>query len=127
MHMIPCFERGQAGDNMYKLRVFGVHIKKGGNCVEGVSLDKTKNIYQACNVEVYSPLSRLATLKGPFCPSKHLVLLTFAMKLCQELTWQKRALRKTSILSPTERRLLPHGTTILRRYALILQMRGHVK
>lgn len=30
MHMIPCFERGQAGDNMYKLRVFGVHIKKEG-------------------------------------------------------------------------------------------------
>lgn len=76
---------------MYKLQVFGVHIK-GGNCVEAASLDKTKDIYQACSVWVGSPLSRLSPWKGPFSPGKHLVLLAFAVRLCQELTWQKRAL-----------------------------------
>lgn len=76
---------------MDELQVFGVHIK-GGNCVEATSLDKTKDVYQACSLGACSPLSRLAPLKGPFCPSERLALLAFALRLCQELTWQKRAL-----------------------------------
>lgn len=113
---------GRQETKVYKLQVFGEHVK-GRNYVDEGSLGRTRDACQASSSGACRPLSRLTPLKGPFCPCDHLALVAFAVRLISGDHLAEVGTGKTSILRSSERRLSLHGTN-LTRYSVILQVKG---